>query len=565
MQGSGRDSSWRVYAVIVLLIAVAGGLLARIIYLGVVKRDFLIQQGVARSVRYVNTPPHRGVISDRNGELLAMSTPVRAICISPKDFYPTPEQLEKLTMLLDMDVKSLQNKMANLDRKREFVYLSRSMAPHVAEKILALNIGGVFSKHEYKRYYPEADVTAHVIGFTNIDDQGQEGLELAYDKWLRGVPGKVRVLKDRLGHIVEKLDVISEPQEGNNLVLSIDRRIQYLAYRELKEAIDKHQAESGSVVVLAANTGEILAMVNYPTYNPNNRAGVPVSHLRNRAIVDLFEPGSTMKAFSIASALQSGKYRPETLINTNPGVLHIGSNVVYDDDHLNNGTLTLAEVLKKSSNIGVAKITLSLPADRLLGLLRSVGFGQTTQSGFPGEVAGWLPNHSQLRPFVLATLAFGYSVSTTTLQLAQAYGVIAAQGVLRPITFLKVDQTAIPGKQVLSKKVAQQLLTMLQSVLEAGGTGGAWIRVPGYTIAGKTGTSRMINPHGGYYSDKHRATFVGIAPAINPSVVAAVVINNPRGRYFHGSSVAGPVFARIVAGTLRILSVPPDIPGSESG
>lgn len=544
---------WRFYSLLVFLSAAILGLSARIVYLGVIKRDFLVDQSTARSVRENILPAHRGIITDRNNKPLAISTQVSSIWVNPKTFGVDAKQLTEVAALLDVSVSSINNKV-NHAKDREFVYLKRGVPPDIAEKVLALHIVGLYSQAEYKRYYPEAETTAHVVGFTNIDDRGQEGLELAYDSWLRGVPGKMRVIKDRLGNVIADLGVVTEPQAGHDLTLSIDRRIQYLAYSEIKNTVEQYQADSGSAVVLNVKTGEVLAMVNEPTYNPNNRANETRDHYRNRAATDLFEPGSTMKAFSIASALDSGKYYPTTLINTNPGVLRVDGHDIYDNDHRNNKVLTVTEVLKKSSDIGVAKITLSLPPNRLLSLLHNVGFGRTTQSGYPGEGAGMLPDDLHLRPFVLATIAFGYGISATTLQLAQAYAVIASGGLLRQVTFVKVDKD-VPGKQVMNPHVAQLMMTMLETVIDIGGTG-TRAQIHGYRVAGKTGTAHIAAPHG-YYKDRYFALFVGIAPVTDPELVVAVVIKNPHGLY-HGGSVAAPAFAKIMGGALRVLDIPPD-------
>lgn len=551
-----EEYKWRLLILVLILLVAVLGLVGRIIYLGVIEHDFLLDQSNIRSVREISIPAHRGIITDRNGEVLAISISVASIWVNPKLFNATKSQEAHLAKMLEMPLKTIKKKITT-QKKREFVYLKRAMPIEKAEQILALHIPGIFSEKSYKRFYPEGDAIAHVVGFTNIDDCGQEGLELAYDSWLRGVPGKTRVVKDRLGNTIANLGVIAEPQEGRNLTLSIDRRIQYLAYNELKNTIAKYQAESGSVVVLAVKTGEVLAMVNMPSYNPNNRKGVPISSLRNRAVTDLFEPGSTIKSFSIANALNSGKFHPNSIIDTNPGVLKVDNNLVRDDEYRNNGVLTVKGVLQKSSNIGVAKMTLALPSSSLPNLLSSVGFGQSTQSGFPGEAAGVVPSHLQWRQFVLATLSFGYSISVTPLQLAVANAVIASHGLLRPVTFLKNDNDKIiPGKRVLSEKVCHEMLDMLENVLDIGT--GKRAQIPGYHVAGKTGTAKIASPHGGYYIDHYFANFVGIAPVSDPQLVVVVVVKNPKGSIYHGGQVAAPVFASVMNGALRVLSVPLD-------
>jgi len=395
-----------------------------------------------------------------------------------------------------------------------------------AKKISGLKIPGIFLEQGYKRYYSEADAAAHVVGFTDVDDRGQEGLELAYNSWLEGIPGKTRVVKDRLGNRIADLEVTSRPVQGKDLTMSVDRRIQYLAYKELKNAIKKYRADSGSVVVLAVKTGEVLAMANLPSYNPNDRSKFLPNNMRNRAVTDLFEPGSTLKAFIVANALKSGKYRPKTVIDTNPGYLKIDEHVVYEDGRRNNGKITVKEVLKRSSNIGVAKIALSLSSDSLLDLLQDLGFGQSTQSGFPGEAGGVLPNYLKWRPFVLATLSFGYSISITPLQLALAYSVIANKGILHPISFVK-NEGKVRGRRVLSEKISLEMLDMLEGVVSKTGTGRHAV-IPGYRVSGKTGTSRIASPKGGYYKDRYFSSFTGIAPTSDPELVVVVVINNPK-------------------------------------
>lgn len=545
---------WRLLILALILLIAVLGLFGRIVYLGVIKHGFLLGQSNIRSIREVNIAAHRGMITDCNGKPLAISIPVASIWANPKLFNATGDQMLQLASLLSLPSKTLQQKIM-LQKQHTFVYLKRALPLELVTKILALHIPGVFSERGYKRYYPEADAMAQVVGFTNVDDRGQEGLELAYDSWLHGVPGKVRVVKDCLGNTIANLGVIAEPQQGKDLVLSVDRRVQYLAYQELKKVVEQYYAEYGSVVVLKVKTGEVLAMANFPSYNPNNRSGIFPGRFRNRAVTDVFEPGSTIKALTIANALNSGKYHPNSLVDTNPGRFVVDGHVIQDNDHINNGLLTVTGVLQKSSDIGVAKMTLSLPSNSLLNLLQRVGFGQSTQSGFPGEGVGVLPNHLKWRPFVLATLSFGYSISVSLLQLAQAYAVIASYGVLRPITFIKND-AVVSGKQVLSQKLCQQVLTMLETVLDIGGTGRR-AQIPGYRVAGKTGTAHIAKP-GGYYEDRYFATFVGIAPVSDPQLVIAVVVKNPRGGHYHGGKIAAPVFANIMNGTLRILGIPPD-------
>jgi cell division protein FtsI (penicillin-binding protein 3) len=536
-----------------MLIFVLFILFARIFYLGIINRSFLLEQSAERSIRKVEIPAHRGMIKDRNGSPLAVSVPMSSIWINPKIFHASLNQQKQLAALLEVPIIDIRKKAEATNKG--FLYLKRLVKPDVAAQINDLNIPGVFLQEEYTRYYPEAESTVHILGFTDIDERGQEGLELAYDEWLQGKPGIKRVLKDRLGNTIADLGTIRKADPGKDLTLSIDRRIQYLAYHELAETVEKYHAESGMAVVLSVKTGEILAMANLPSCNPNNRQELNPVCYRNRAVTDVFEPGSTVKAFSVANALESGKYTPNTWIDTNPGHIKVYNHVIYDDEHVNNGLLTVTGVLKRSSDVGVAKMTLSLPPYSLLNVLKRVGFGQSTDSGFPGEVTGSLPNNLRARPLVLATLAFGYAMSTDALQLASAYASIASGGMMRQVTFLKVDNP-LSERRVLSQKIANEILAMLETVVEYGGTGRR-AHVSGYHVAGKTGTAYIAGKHG-YYQDRYFAIFAGMAPLENPEAVVAVVIKNPRGGAYYGGLVAAPVFSNIMAGTLRTLNVVPD-------
>jgi len=524
----------------------------RMVDLGVFDRSFLRRQSSARTLRTVSLAAHRGIITDRNGQPLAISTPVDSIWVNPQLLVATRKQVLQLAKLLKLDVRSLTKRLSKKGG-REFVYLKRHVSPSVSEKVKAFDMVGVFKQREYRRFYPEAEVTSHVIGFTNIDDRGQEGLELAFDRWLRGVPGKKRVIKDRLGHSIADVAVLAEPKQGHDLTLSLDRRIQYLAYRELQSTLLHSHAKSGSVVVLDVQTGEVLAMVNQPAFNPNQRSAGHTERYRNRAVTDVFEPGSTMKAFSVASALASGHYAPYTKVDTRPGRWIVDGKVIRDEN-FNHGVITVSQVLQKSSNVGVAKMTLALPPEHFINLLRRVGFGERTASGFPGEVSGSIVEHHPWRKFELATLAFGYGIAITPLQLASAYAVIAANGVKRPVTLLRRKEQPA-GERVMSSKVATQMLRMLTDVLKTGGTG-IHAQVPGYQIAGKTGTARIAGKHG-YDEPRYVASFAGIAPASNPRLVVVVVIKEPQQQYYSGL-VAAPIFSRIMSGALRVMNVPPD-------
>ena len=546
--------SWRFYLLIGLIVMAAMGLGLRLFDLAILKQHFLRDQGNKRSLRLVSSPAFRGMITDRQGYPLAVSTRVFSVWANPQEFSPSSKELHHLARLLAMkaaDIHSLTERYEEQDR--EFVYLKRSISPELAIEIKALNLFGLHLQEEYKRYYPEGEMAAQLIGFTNVDDKGQEGLELAYQNWLQGEPGEKWVTKDRIGRVISELQTVKEQKPGSDLTLSIDRRVQYLAYRELMEGIAANHAHAGSAVVLDVKTGEVLAMVNYPSFNPNQRPAQRSEIYRNRAVTDLFEPGSTVKAFSIASALDSGKYKPDTLVDTFPGWIRVGHNVVRDEE--NHGPLTVTQILQISSNVGVTKMILSLPPDQLWDVLHRVGFGEVTGVGFPGEPNGVLTKHHPWGDFTLATLAFGYGVSVTTLQLVRAYSVLANQGVKLPVSLLRLDH-APAGERVMEANIAQQMLALLETVVTKEGTGNR-ARVPGYRVAGKTGTAKIAIA-GGYEQHRYISSFIGIAPASNPRFIVAVVIHDPQGKRFLGGAVSGPVFARIMEGTLRMWNIAPD-------
>lgn len=540
---------WVVSGVFVLLLLV---LVWRMVDLTVLNRQFLRAHGNARSLRTIDIPAYRGMITDRNGTPLAVSTPVEAAWVNPKTFNPPESQLASLARLLDIDKRRLS---AGLSRAkgREFVYLRRQLPPMLSRKIAKLDVPGVNFLQEFKRYYPDGESAAQVVGFTNVDDNGLEGLELAYQDWLQGVPGKKRVVKDRLGQVIEDLGVIREPKPGHPLTLSIDRRIQYLAHHELQKTVEEFSAKSGSVVVIDTRTGEILAAANAPSFNPNAREHYTRDSYRNKAITDTFEPGSVIKPFSIASALESGLFTPDTIIDTNPGRMMAHGRLIRDIH--NYGVLTVTGVLQHSSNIGVSKMVLASPPEQLTELLRRCGFAQRTESGYPGEAEGALAKVTRFNPFVLATISFGYAVSVTPLQLARAYTVFANEGRLKPVTLLH-SETEPKGEQVMKPETARQVLMMMEAVLGHEGTG-KLARVPGYRVAGKTGTARVAR-RGGYETNRHIGTFAGIAPVSNPRLVVVVMINQPLQKGYYGGAVAGPLFSRVMAGALRILDVPPD-------
>ena len=524
--------------------------------LQILRKEFLRDHGDARSVRVVNVPAHRGMIIDRNGEPLAISTPVYSIWTIPGELLQSGSDITTLAKHLKTKPNELKSLLT--ERKgRQFVYLKRHVNPEVHANIMALELPGVYEQREYRRYYPAGEVTAHIVGFTNVDDQGQEGLELAYNEWLKGKDGKKRVLKDRLGRVIQNIESIEPSANGNELQLSIDRRIQYLAYRELKSAVLQHKARSGSLVMLNAKTGEVVAMVNQPSYNPNNRSGLKSDHFRNRTVTDVFEPGSTMKPFTILAGLESGQYDIASIINTAPGYYKVGTHFIRDIK--NYGELDVPSIIQKSSNVGASKIALSLEPDYFWKTLSKVGFGHPTGSGYPGESSGRLDGYNNWSEVELATLSFGYGISVTALQLAQAYSVIAADGLLLPISFSKVSGS-ITAKRVFNKSVVTQLRTMMEAVVKPGGTG-RLASVVGYRVAGKTGTVHK-STRGGYAEDRYLSIFAGMAPASDPNLVMVVMVDEPKQGQYYGGQVAAPVFSRVMDGALRLLNVPPDnVPG----
>jgi cell division protein FtsI (penicillin-binding protein 3) len=540
-------------AFLLLCLGLAAGVLVwRAVSLQVLDKEFLLTQGQARHLRTVTLPAHRGMIQDRNGEPLAISTPVESVWVNPQELASELQRIPELTRLLELNASAVQRQLASR-ADREFLYLRRHIDPATAARVEALDIPGVYLQREYRRYYPDGEVTAHVVGFTNIDDAGQEGLELAYDEWLAGEPGAKRVIKDGKSHIVEDVESISLPSPGKDLRLSIDRRIQYLAYRELLAAIQEHKARAASAVVLDVRSGEVLAMVNQPSFNPNNRQNLRSSDMRNRAVTDVFEPGSTMKPFIAATALATGRYQPHTPVSTSPGWMRVGVNTVRDVHDY--GDLDLTGVIRKSSNVGISKVALSLAAEDIWTNLSDLGFGVQTFSGFPGEASGLLPHFSGWNAIETATLSFGYGVSVTPLQLAQAYAVLAGDGVRRSITFLH-DARATEERRVMPATITRAIRAMLEEAVGPDGTAPA-ARVPGYRVAGKTGTVRK-SERGGYSDSKYLAVFAGMAPASDPRVVMVVMVDEPSGGKYYGGQVAAPVFSHVMAAALRLLAVPPD-------
>lgn len=530
-------------------------LLWRGIDLQIKHKDFLRHHGDARALRVVEIPAHRGMITDRNGEPLAISTPVESIWAVPRQLLAAGD-LEPLASALGQDAASLA-RMLHDRRQREFVYLRRHAAPELATAVKALELNGVYTQREYRRYYPAGEVTAHLIGFTNIDDIGQEGLELAYDDWLKGRPGAKRVLKDRLGRTVENIESIRPSHPGQTLALSIDRRIQYLAYLELKSAVAQHRARGGAVVMLDVKTGEVLAMASQPSYNPNNRSGLNTEALRNRVMTDVFEPGSTLKPFTVAAALESGLYQAEQTIDTGPGQYRVGNHTIRDINDY--GVLDLAGIIKKSSNVGATKIAMALESERLWEMFSRIGIGQMTGTGFPGEVGGRLASPGSWSDVELATASFGYGMSVTALQLAQAYATLAAGGVVRPVALLR-QQNEPAGQQVMTETVARQVISMLEGVAQPDGTGRRAM-IQGYRVAGKTGTVHKADI-GGYAPDRYLALFAGMAPASRPRLAMVVIVDEPQAGAYFGGQVAAPVFGKVMADALRLLNIPPDdLPG----
>jgi len=547
-----RSFRWRAQLLLGVLTLACVGLLWRAMNLQLVDHGFLERQGDARFTRVLQISAHRGTITDRYGEALAVSTPVDSIWVNPGELAAATGEIPRLAAALGLDRQELARRVtSNLDR--EFLYLARGRQPTEAAAVKALGIPGVYTSREYRRYYPAGEVTGHLLGFTNVDDNGQEGLELAFDHWLAGESGAKRVIQDRYGRIVENVESIRPARPGRDLVLSIDLRIQYLAYRELKAAVREQRARAGSIVVLDVTTGEVLAMVNQPTYNPNDREQMQPGDYRNRAATDIFEPGSSMKPFWVAAGLAAGKYDAHSIIDTSPGFFKVGAKI-FEDEH-NFGAINIATVLAKSSNVGMAHIALNLAPQQAWTTLTGLGFGEVTASGYPGESAGLLPPYSQWRPIGIVTMSHGYGLSVTPLQLAHAYATIGSFGIERPVSFLAVSE-AVPGTRVLQNAVCRELLGMLESVVAAEGTGKA-AAIPGYRVSGKTGTAWKASA-GGYSTDRYMAVFGGVAPETAPRLAAVVVLDEPSAGQHQGGQVSAPVFSRVVGGALRLLAVAPD-------
>lgn len=541
---------WRSRVVLFSLFAGFAALAGRALWLQGLSTDFLQKQGASRYARTIELPATRGKITDRNGQVLASSLPVKAVWAIPEDVLEAPpEKIRALAGLLDMSERDLRKK---LDSDRSFVYLKRQVEHDIVDKITALNVPGISTRREYKRYYPDGDVMAHVVGFTNVEDIGQEGMELAFQKNLAGVTGSRRVIKDRLGRIVEDLESVRLPHDGKDLALSIDRKIQYIAYSSLKEAVEKHKAKAAAITVLDVKTGEVLALVNLPTYNPNDRAHLTGAQLRNRVMTDTFEPGSTMKPFTVALALENKLATPNTPIQTAPGRITIGKATI-GDAHAH-GVLTVAQVIEKSSNVGTTKLALQLQPQQMWEMFTTVGFGQQPKLGFPGAVAGRVRPYKSWRPIEQATMSYGHGISTSLIQVAHAYMIFARDGDMIPLTLQKASDQPI-SRRVISEKTAQDVRKMLEMAAGPEGTA-PQAQVPGYRVAGKTGTAHKLV--GGQYANKYVSSFVGFAPVSDPRIIVAVMVDEPSNGAHYGGQVAAPVFSSVTAAALRALNVAPD-------
>ncbi|ASJ75893.1 Peptidoglycan synthase FtsI [Granulosicoccus antarcticus IMCC3135] len=529
-------------------------LISRAVYVQVIHEDFYLNQGQQRQIRTVEIPASRGDLVDRNGDPLAISAPIPSLFGNPKDMATQPERIREVAELLGVDAAKLVKRIAtDADRGRVFTYLKRQVDPEVVDKVLALDVKGVEVMSEYRRYYPSAGAASHVIGFTGIDENGREGLEMAYDNWLSGETGQRRIIKDRNGREIAGMDVIKPSVAGKDLRLSIDRQLQYFANRALQEAVSKNDAESGSVVIMDVKTGEIMAMANYPTYNPNDLADRVGGRQRNRSLTDVFEPGSTMKPFTIAAALDSGKFKPDDIINTSPGRYQIGKYVISDDGK-DNGWLDLTGIVTKSSNVGISRVARQLEPEQMWSVLDSFGFGRSPGSEFPGEVAGYFNHPSLWHHIEQASISFGYGISVTALQLVRAYATLANGGVMQPVSFLA--QTEVPqGQRVIDETIANDVVRMLEAVVEDGS--GKQAHIPGYRVAGKTGTSHK-SQEGGYAEDRYVSVFAGFAPVSDPRFAAVVVVHDPKAGTHFGGTVAAPVFADVMSHGMRLGGIEPD-------
>ncbi len=547
---------WRFRLVLVLLALMVCAIAWRMLDLQVLDHDFLKAHGDARSVRHIPIPAHRGLITDRNGEPLAVSTPVTTLWANGKELQAGREQWPALAAALGQDAASFTARLEQ-NKDREFMYLVRGLTPENGQRVLDLKVPGVYAIEEFRRFYPAGEVAAHVVGFTDIDDRGREGMELAYEDWLAGVPGKRQVLKDRRGKLIKDVQVAQNAKAGKALALSIDLRLQYLAHRELRNALLENDAKAGSLVMVDVKTGEVLAMVNHPTYNPNNRRNLTPAAMRNRAMIDVFEPGSTIKPLSMAAALETGRWKPSDIVQVGNGTLQIGRYTIRDVSRTQGPALDLTGILINSSNVGMSKVAFDVGGEQLHHVFSNLGFGRDTGLGFPGERVGNLPNHRQWREAETATLSYGYGLSVTAVQLAHAYAALANGGGMTPLSMIRVDEKP-SAMQVVPAEVAKTVQGMLQQVIEAP-RGVFRAQVPGYHVAGKSGTARKTNSGAkGYQTNSYRSLFAGFAPAQDPRIALVVVIDEPGKGAYYGGLISAPVFSRVMAGSLRLMNIAPD-------
>ncbi len=556
MKLEGALYPWRFRLMLGLLALMVGAIVWRIFDLQVVDRDFLIGQGDARSLRHIPIPAHRGLITDRNGEPLAVSTPVTTLWANAKELQVAKDKWPELAAALGQDRKALTDRL-EAQANKEFIYLVRGLTPEQGQQVLDLKIPGVYGIEEFRRFYPAGETTAHMVGFTDIDDHGREGVELAYDEWLAGVPGKRQVIKDRRGRLIKDVQVTKNAKAGKPLALSIDLRLQYLANRELRNAIIENGAKAGSLVIMDVKTGEILAMVNQPTYNPNNRRNLQPAMMRNRAMIDVFEPGSTMKAISMSAALETGRWKPTDKVEVYPGTLQLGKYTIRDVSRSEGPVLDLTGILINSSNVGMSKVAFDIGGETIYHLAQKIGLGQPTGLDFPGERVGNLPNYREWRKAETATLSYGYGLSVTAIQLAHAFSVLANNGRMVPLSLIHVDE-APKATQVVPEKVAKTIQGMLQQVIEAP-RGVFRAQVPAYHVAGKSGTARKTSVGTkGYAENSYRSLFAGFGPMSDPRYAIVVVIDEPSKAGYFGGLVSAPVFSKVMSGTLRLMNITPD-------
>ena len=556
MKLEGALYPWRFRLMMGLLALMVGAIAWRIIDLQVVDRDFLIGQGDARSLRHIPIPAHRGLITDRNGEPLAVSTPVTTLWANAKELQVAKDRWPALAAALGQDPKALAERL-EAQANKEFIYLVRGLTPEQGQQVLDLKVPGVYGIEEFRRFYPAGETTAHMVGFTDIDDHGREGVELAYDEWLAGVPGKRQVIKDRRGRLIKDVQVTKNAKAGKPLALSIDLRLQYLANRELRNAIIENGAKAGSLVIMDVKTGEILAMVNQPTYNPNNRRNLQPAMMRNRAMIDVFEPGSTMKAISMSAALETGRWKPSDKVEVYPGTLQLGKYTIRDVSRTEGPVLDLTGILINSSNVGMSKVAFDIGGETIYHLAQKIGLGQPTGLDFPGERVGNLPNYRDWKKAETATLSYGYGLSVTAIQLAHAFSVLANNGRMVPLSLIHIDETP-KSTQVIPENVAKTMQGMLQQVIEAP-RGVFRAQVPAYHVAGKSGTARKTSVGTkGYAENSYRSLFAGFGPMSDPRYAIVVVIDEPSKAGYFGGLVSAPVFSKVMSGTLRLMNITPD-------